>query len=317
MAIPVVNLSPGALGDGRGRIAPAGRRVDLPGRGSIYVRDVEGPRNAPTVVLLHGWCATGGLNWFRVFDPLAAHFNVVAPDLRGHGRGVRAPGVFRLHDAADDIAELLIALGTGPAIAVGYSMGGPVAQLLWKRHRDLVSGLVLCATAARFMPGGRERVMFTTAMAAAAGGTRLGGIAARIPGPHRVWPALARSLRTGTLPEWAAAEFRRHDLRLVLEAGHSIGTYDARRWIGEIDVPAAAVVTTGDRTVAPQRQTEMAHAIPGATIHPVDDGHLACANPSFATPLLEACLQVARRGATAHAAATRRPDRTGTLGSNT
>ena len=297
MAIPVVNLSP-ITGSGRGRIAPPGRRVELAGRGTTYVREVDGPRGAPTVVLLHGWCATAGLNWFRVFDPLAAHFHVVAPDLRGHGRGVRGPGVFRLHDAADDVAELLLTLGTGPVIPVGYSMGGPIAQLLWKRHRDLVSGLVLCATAARFMPGGRERVMFTSAMAAAAGGTRIGGIAARIPGPHRVWPALARSLRTGTLPEWAAAEVRRHDLRLVLEAGHSIGTYNAQRWIGDIDVPTAAVVTVADKTVAPNRQREMAHAIPGATIHEVDDGHLACANPSFATPLLDACLDVANRDAT-------------------
>ena len=28
---------------------------------------------------------------------------------------------------------------------VGYSMGGPIAQLLWRRHRDRVDGLVLCA----------------------------------------------------------------------------------------------------------------------------------------------------------------------------
>src|SRR5690349_23831945 len=47
----------------------------------------------------------------------------------------------RLADCADDAAALLETLGTGPVIAVGYSLGGPVAQLLWKRHPDLVSGL--------------------------------------------------------------------------------------------------------------------------------------------------------------------------------
>ena len=37
-----------------------------------------------------------------------------------------------------------------PATFVGYSMGGPIAQLIWRRHPDRVAGLVLCATAADF-----------------------------------------------------------------------------------------------------------------------------------------------------------------------
>ena len=65
---------------------------------------------------------------------------MIAPDLRGHGHGLRSRRVFRLADCADDCAATLVELGTGPVIAVGYSMGGPVAQLLWRRHRDLVVG---------------------------------------------------------------------------------------------------------------------------------------------------------------------------------
>ena len=122
---------------------PMGRRINLPGRGTIFVREVAGPPGAPTVVLLHGWIASGGLNWYHVFGPLSEHFNVIAPDLRGHGRGIRSPRRFKLRDCANDVAALVRHLDTGPVIAVGYSMGGPVAQLLWREHRDLVSGLVL------------------------------------------------------------------------------------------------------------------------------------------------------------------------------
>src|SRR3712207_8122494 len=43
---------------------------------------------------------------------------------------------------------------------------------------------------------------------------------------------------------WAASEMRRHDWRMICEAGHSISTYSARRWISEIDVPTAVVRTT-------------------------------------------------------------------------
>jgi pimeloyl-ACP methyl ester carboxylesterase len=272
--------------------------VTLGRRGTTFVREAEGPRDAPTLVLLHGWCASGGLNWFRAFEPLSAHFRVLAPDLRGHARGIRSRKVFRLHDCADDVAATLVALGTGPVIAVGYSMGGPVAQLLWRRHRDLVDGLVLCATGPGFVPGGRERLVFTSMMALAAGTTRLGGIAARIPGIGPRLVPVPRGSRPSSLELWAAAEMRRHDWRMILEAGHSLGTFHSKRWIHEIDVPTAVLVTTRDRAVAPHVQRNMAETIPDATLHTIDDGHVVCAKPAFAAPLVDACLDVASRVAT-------------------
>lgn len=275
---------------------PLGRRIELRGRGTTFVREVEGPPGAPTVVLLHGLLASGGLNWFQAFGPLSRHFNVLAPDLRGHGRGVRNRRRFRLADCADDVAALLDQLDTGPVIAVGYSMGGPVAQLLWKRHRDAVAGLVFCATSDRFVPGVRERLVFVTAMSAAAGSTRVGQAVTRLPVAmvrQRV-PAAVRA-RPASLRAWASAEMRRHDWRMVAEAAHAIGTYDASRWIGEVDVPAAVLVTTEDRAVPPTDQLRLLVHISHATLHRVDDGHTVCARRRFAPPLVDACLDVASR----------------------
>jgi hypothetical protein len=43
----------------------------------------------------------------------------------------------------------------------------------------------------------------------------------------------------------------------------------------------------------------MALAIPDATIRRVDDGHLVCARPAFARPLVDACESVATRAGVA------------------
>lgn len=273
---------------------PMGRRVELPGRGTTFVREVAGPPGAPVLVLIHGWIASAGINWYQVFGPAARHFRVIAPDLRGHGRGIRSRRRFRLSDCADDIAVLLDELDVPSAIMVGYSMGGPVAQLLWKRHRSKVDGLVLCATSHKFVPGMRERLVFTTLMAAAAGTSRAGQLFTLLPRSiaRQFAPVNTRG-RPDTLQRWAAAEIRRHDLRLVLEAGHAIGHYDAGKWIGSVDVPTAVVVTTKDRALTPGEQAKLAFAIPHATIHRIEDGHVACASADFAEPLLAACFEVA------------------------
>jgi pimeloyl-ACP methyl ester carboxylesterase len=275
---------------------PLGRRVSLPGRGTTFVRDVPGPPGAPVVLLVHGWVASGGLNWFQCFEPLAAHYRVLAPDLRGHGRGIRSRRRFRLADCADDLAVLLDELDIPSAIVVGYSLGGPVAQLLWRRHPDKVDGLVLCATSHVVVPGQQAAVLFTSTMAALAGTTKAGQWMTRIPaaGVRRLVPS-GPANRPSTMQAWARAEIARHDVRMLLEAGQALGTYSARRWIGGVDVPTAVVVTARDRAQLPINQLLMALAIPGASIHRLDDGHIGCTRPTFPPVLLAACDDVASR----------------------
>src|SRR5262249_12971189 len=126
----------------RRRPPPPGRVASLPGRGEIFVRAPRAPRDgAPTVVLLHGWIGSGGLNWLAGFESLSERYRVIAPDLRGHARGIRSWRRFKLSDCADDVAALLRKRRIRNAIVVGYSMGGPIAQLVWRRHSDLVAGL--------------------------------------------------------------------------------------------------------------------------------------------------------------------------------
>jgi pimeloyl-ACP methyl ester carboxylesterase len=226
---------------------------------------------------------------------LSEHFRVVALDHRGHGRGIRSSRTFRLADCADDAAMVAAELGISSVIAVGYSMGGPIAQLLWRQHRPLVDGLVLCATAPSFVPRTREGHLVRSIATITAGGTRLGGRVARPM--HHAARQLPRMSSRGPrdFREWAAEELRRHDWRMLIEAAHAVGTYDAWSWIHTIDVPTAVVLSTRDRAVPTRAQLAMAEAIPHANVHPVDDGHAVCARPGFVQPIVAACLDVAGR----------------------
>jgi 3-oxoadipate enol-lactonase len=278
-----------------GWFVPNGRHVDLPGRGRTFVREIEGPPGAPTIVLLHGLGATAALNWFASFQPLSARYRVIAVDHRGHGRGIRAPR-FRLSDCADDVVALADALGVDRFIAAGYSMGGPIAQLLWWRHRDRVDGLVLCATSRNFRGGVGDRVRFA--------GLGLLGLGLAVPGvvstSGRGWAAvttlLARSM-PASLRAWALHELAGHDPRSILQAAEAIGRFSSHEWIESIDVPVAVVATARDELVPLRRQLKLAESIPTAVLYPVDGDHMVVARSpgSFVPALVEACDVVARR----------------------
>jgi 3-oxoadipate enol-lactonase len=268
--------------------------VDLGERGTTFVRELPGPPGAATLFLLHGWLATADLNWFPAYETLGRHFRVVTIDHRGHGRGIHDDGRFRLADCADDVAAVCDELDLPAVIPVGYSMGGPVAQLVWHRHPDRVRGLVLCATARNFAGRPIEKAMF-----AALGSSAM--VARSMPGRLR---SLLRERVTGgrfddSSPQgrWARQEFDRSDGRRLLEAGQALGRFTSHEWVGNIDVPTAVVLTQRDQLVRPHRQQKLADAIDGARVFPVDGDHVVCSTDPgrFVPVLVEAATDVAAR----------------------
>ena len=274
---------------------PAGRQITLPDGTETFVRVGGLPDGTPTL-LLHGLGATAALNWAASFPELERLGPVIAPDHRGHGRGARIGRRFRLEQCADDAAAVLLALDAGPAIVVGYSMGGPIAQLLARRHPELVAGLILSATARDFRGAPADRLRFAA----------LGAIApaARLAPPFGVLP-------TPSLPgplrriSWATSEIRRHEAPAVLAAARELGRFTSRDWIHHLTVPTTVMVHTDDGIVPTHRQHKLAAALPDARTIEVHGDHLAVTNdPGHYVPaLLRAHDSVIRRIATTASAA--------------
>jgi pimeloyl-ACP methyl ester carboxylesterase len=158
-----------------------------------------------------------------------------------------------------------------------------------------VNGLVFCATSSRLQDiYGTERVT-DLYLAALSGVARTTDQLAAIPAAGARLLRRARAHRPASFLEWAAAEFRRHDIRMLVESARTSARFDSSGWIGEVNVPTSVVLTTRDRMVRPDAQEQLANAIYGAEVIELNAGHMACARPSFAQPMLEACRDVSLR----------------------
>jgi pimeloyl-ACP methyl ester carboxylesterase len=100
-----------------------------------------GPGDKRPLVLVHGF-SDSGLCWSRAAHDLEAEYDVVMPDMRGHGLSARMrPGDDV--DMAADLAGLIRGLGLKRPIVGGHSMGAAVSYQTGQRFRELASALVL------------------------------------------------------------------------------------------------------------------------------------------------------------------------------
>ncbi|MGI9033450.1 MAG: alpha/beta fold hydrolase [Acidimicrobiales bacterium] len=252
---------------------PDGRVVNVADRGEMFVREAPGPGGGPAVMLLHGWALSADLNWFSgVYEVAARHGHVVAPDLRGHGRGLRSEEPFTLQAAADDVAGLITELGLGPVVVVGYSMGSSVALLLAHTRPDVVAGLVLASNALQWRASAYERALWR-AMSGVEYVLRFG--APQCIADRYLRHAAQQSPDLGPYRSWLKAEARRGDATDIAAAGRELTAYDARGMAEAIDVPTVVVVTSHDHLIAADKQRQVAEAISGARLIEVEGAHNA------------------------------------------
>jgi pimeloyl-ACP methyl ester carboxylesterase len=118
--------------EARGRVAGAG--VDLaygfwPGRGM-------------PIVAIHA-LTTSYKTFVGIGERLGGRRPLFAPDLRGRGDSDKPTGPYGMAAHAADVAAAMRAIGIGPSVVVGHSMGAYVASALAAAEPELVAGVVL------------------------------------------------------------------------------------------------------------------------------------------------------------------------------
>lgn len=102
--------------------------------------------DGPTVVALHAATVSGETLGWLAGAVVHEGFNVVTPDLRGHGQTPNPAPDLHLHRLVDDLLEFIYQLGRSPIHGLGYSLGGGVILYAAQRRPDLFRSLVLLGT---------------------------------------------------------------------------------------------------------------------------------------------------------------------------
>jgi len=226
------------------------------------------PAGKPAVLLLHGLGADG-TSWTLQFPALIeAGFRPLAPDAPGFGGSPYDGRGWNVQRVTGQMAGLLEELGTGPAHVVGLSMGGMIAQQFVLDFPQMTKSLVLVSTFSALRPQDFSGWWYFIRRSVSV--MTLGLEAQAHLVARRVFP----DPKDQALRDMYLAIVSRADPRAYRKAMFSLGLFDSRKRLGQINAPTLIVTGADDSTVSPARQRLLAQGIPGARqILILDAGH--------------------------------------------
>lgn len=207
--------------------------------------------------------------WGEVAAKLSRNYRTVCVDLRGHGRNAPTAEPYSIQDLASDVIALARRLGLPPAVFVGCSLGGMVAQGVAIASPELVAGLVLSNTTHRTSEAGAE-VMRGRARRC------LDDMQGAIASDIERWftPAFRAGApdKVEEVRRWALA----NDPRTVANGWLAIAALDNEAAAANIDVPVLAMTGSLDPASPPEATRAMQRAFPNARyLELADAGHFA------------------------------------------
>jgi pimeloyl-ACP methyl ester carboxylesterase len=126
--------------------------VDVAGHRWVYAYSDDAPRDAPVVVMVHGYTGSKE-NWYPLAKRLRGEYRVLIPDLPGWGQSERKAGEdYGFVVQSERLDAFVRAISPNrPVVLLGHSMGGSIAALTAARHpRDIARVGLFAAAGVRF-----------------------------------------------------------------------------------------------------------------------------------------------------------------------
>lgn len=235
---------------------------------TIHYRLIGEPTAKPVLAFANS-LGTDFRIWDDVAAQLAGQFRLLFYDKRGHGLSELGEGPASIDAHVRDLEGLLGRLGIGRAIVCGLSVGGLIAQGLYRRRPDLVRALILCDTAHRI--GTAE--MWDARIAA----IEAAGLESMIEPVMERW--FTPAFRAPGNPAYGGyrAMFARQSPAGYAAICAAIRDADFTEAARAIAVPTLCVVGDQDGATPLELVRSMADLIPGARFEIIADaGHLPC-----------------------------------------
>ena len=242
--------------------------------GPLHIR-IDGSADGPAILFANS-LGTDLRLWDKIIPLLPPHLRLIRYDKRGHGLSATGGGE-TLQDHVDDAIAILSTFAQGPAIFVGLSIGGLIAQAVAHQRPDLVRALVLSNTAARL--GTPE------SWSARIAAIETGGLASIADAVMERWFAPAFRA-TPDCALWRAM-LTRTPAEGYIAACHALATADQTAPTSTLRLPTLVLAGEEDGASPPALVRDTADLIQGAAFHCIPGaGHL----PPVETPAAWAAL---------------------------
>lgn len=113
--------------------------------------ELNGPENADVVVLSNGIFMSTA-SWGYQVATLKKHFRVLTYDCRGMWQSEHPSGPYSMEEHADDLAELLKALGIQKAHIAGISYGGEISIVFAIKYAQMTRSLIISSSVSQLDP---------------------------------------------------------------------------------------------------------------------------------------------------------------------
>lgn len=226
------------------------------------------------LVLIPGF-ASGAWSWAWQVNELSVHSRVVTFDPRGVGRSkISEGGEVSIAKIAEDVSEILDAVGAEKANIAGISFGGFVAQEFALRYPTRLRKLVLASTSF----GGPNHVLPAAETLAAMASTSGLNSADRIR--QNITAAFTPEFRREHADEVDRfCQLREENpvpVDVYLQQLRSAMTFNAESRVGEIRAETLVITGEDDTVVPPQNSRNLAASFPRAELAVIENaGHMA------------------------------------------